>query len=66
MSVSTVNMAGLGNVAVAAPAGKQRRQMMVALPSFAFSRIHHSVLVNRGSGVSSFAVRGTATSAGTL
>jgi hypothetical protein len=38
--------------------------MMVAQPSLAFSRIHHSVLVNRGSGVSSFAVRATATSWG--
>jgi hypothetical protein len=46
--------AGLGRDAFAIVEGRQPRQMIIALPSLAFSRIHHSVLVGRGSGASSF------------
>src|SRR5436190_24340679 len=41
--------AGLGRDVFAVVTGKQPRQMMMALPSRAFSRSHHSGLVNRGS-----------------
>jgi hypothetical protein len=50
--------ADLGRDAFAIVEGRQPRQMIIALPSLAFSRIHHSVLVGRGSGASSFGTLG--------
>jgi hypothetical protein len=44
----------LGSDTVAIVSGKQPLQIAVALRSRAFSRVHHSVLVGRGSGVTSF------------
>src|SRR6266478_2307445 len=46
--------AGLRGDGLTVAAGRQPRQMMMALPSRVFSRVHHSVLVGRGSGGSSF------------
>jgi hypothetical protein len=65
MSLCNIKSAGFDD-AVGTTAGAQPRQIMVALASLAFSRIHHSVLVNRSSGVSFFAVPRTVTSPGSL